>query len=309
VQATRRIDFGGNLCVLAALLCWCSVPLFIEYFTGFFDQFTQNGLRYTIAASLWLPVLLWMLARGRVPSEIWAAAVIPSVVNVGAQTFWAWSLYYLEPGMVAFGAKLNTVWGAALAILLFADERRLVYSVSFWIGMALSAGGFLVMVAWHGQLRLPGTVTGLALIVTCSVFWALYAIAVRWKVGRFSPIPAFAVISLYTAAGCDLLMVIFGRPADIFEASGFVMSLVAASAVLGIGLAHVFYYAALKRLGVAITSGILLLSPFITAVLSRFIYSERLSAMQWTGGAILVLGTGFLMAAQQALRPETAGKS
>jgi len=305
MASRRRFDLAGNLCVLAALLCWCTVPLFIKYFTGYFDQVTQNGLRYSMAALAWLPVLLVMAHAGRVPRSIWSAAWIPTLVNVAGQTLWAWSLYYLDPGMVAFVVKLNTVWGAILAMILFADERSLVRSGSFWAGMVLSGAGFVLLVAMHPKLRLSATMTGLAIIIGCSVFWALYAVAVRWKMSRYSPVPAFAVIALYTAAGCDILMFLFGEPSAVLRASPSVYAVLVVSALLGIGLAHVFYYAALNRLGVAITSGILLISPFITAVLSIVIYGERLNLVQWAGGAVLVAGTALLVAAQQALGRST----
>ena len=297
----RKLDIVGNLCALGSLLCWCTVPLFIKYFTDYFDPVTQNGLRYSVAALVWLPALIFMIRSGKVPGHIWAAALIPTFVNICGQTLWAWSLYYLDPGMVGFVVKLNTVWGTILAIIFFADERNLVRSRSFWCGMILSGVGFVLMVGAHPQLRLSGTIAGLAIIIGCSVFWALYAVTVRWKMARYAPIPAFAVIAIYTAAGCDVLMLLFGEPAAVGQAGSFTLLMLLISAVLGIGLAHVFYYGALNRLGVAITSGILLIVPFVTAVLSMAIFGERLGSVQWLGGAVLVGGTALLVAAQRVL--------
>ncbi len=52
----------------------------------------------------------------------------------------------------------------------------------------------------------------------------------------------------------------------------------------------------IRRLGVAVSSGVLQLHPFTTAVASFFIFREVLTAAQWVsgfvavGGAVLMLG-------------------
>jgi drug/metabolite transporter (DMT)-like permease len=95
------------------------------------------------------------------------------------------------------------------------------------------------------------------------------------------------------------VMLIFGDPSDALAmpASGIVLLLI--SSLVGIAAAHVLYYIAISRLGVALVSGTTLLSPFLTAAASQFIYNERLLPQQWLGGIVLVLGAGLLVWAQQ----------
>ena len=254
-----------------------------------------------MAAVLWLPALLVMLRSGRIDRRIWIAAIFPSVVNTVAQTTWAWGLYFLDPAIVAFSAQINAVWANVLAMWLFRDERGLLRQSLFWLGTLASSTGFLLMVGGHPNLWSHDTLVGMAILLAGSIPWGLYPVSVRRNMSKYPPVAAFAVIALYTAIACDVLMLGFGEPRAMFSVSWQVLGWVVLSAILGIGVAHVLYYAALNRLGVAVTAGILLLNPFLTAVLSAVFWGERLRPVQWIGGVGLVAGTAFLVYAKQRL--------
>jgi drug/metabolite transporter (DMT)-like permease len=284
---------------LAAVLCWCTVPLFIKYFTQYFDKYTQNGLRYSVAAVLWLPALVVMLRSGRMDRGVWRAAIFPSIVNVVAQTTWSWSLYYVDPAIVGFSCQINAVWANLFAMYAFSDERKLLRQSLFWAGILASSAGFLLMVGDMPDLRSYKTLVGLGILLVGSLPWGLYPVSVRMKMAKYPPVGAFAVIALYTAIACDVLMVLLGEPRAVFDVSWGVLGWVVLSAILGICLAHVCYYSSLNRMGVVVTAGILLLNPFCTAVLSVAMGIEKVSLVQWIGGAGLVAGTGLLLAAKQ----------
>jgi drug/metabolite transporter (DMT)-like permease len=291
----------GVVLALLAVLCWCTVPLFIKYFTHFFDKHTQNALRYSVAAVFWLPALALMLRSGRIGRGIWTAAIFPSAVNTIAQVTWAWSLYYLDPAIVAFSIQINAVWANILAMWFFRDERGLVRQRVFWLGALASSAGFLLTMGGLPDFWSHNALTGLAIIMVGSIPWGLYPVSVRRNMMNYPPVAAFAVIALYTAVACDALMLGFGQPHAVFVVSWQVLGWVAISAVLGIGIAHVVYYDALNRLGVAVTAGILLLNPFCTAVLSVLMGWESLRPVQWTGGVGLVAGTALLVYAKHRL--------
>jgi drug/metabolite transporter (DMT)-like permease len=294
----NRVDMTGLTLALIAVLCWCTVPLFIKYFTRFFDMHTQNGLRYSVAAVLWLPALIVMLCSGRIDRRIWIAAIFPTVVNTIAQVTWAWSLYLLDPAIVAFSTQINAVWANVLAMYFFRDERSLLRQPLFWLGTLASSSGFALMMGGHPSLSSHDTLMGMAILVAGSIPWGLYPVSVRRNMSKYPPIAAFSVIALYTAIACDVLVFGWGEPGAIFTVSWQVLGWVVLSAISGIGVAHVLYYAALNRLGVAVTAGILLLNPFLTAVLSATLWGERVRVVQWVGGAGLVAGTALLVCAK-----------
>jgi len=286
---------------MVALLCWVTMPLFIKYFTRFFDQYTQNGLRFSVAAALWVPALIWKSRQGRLDKRLWYDAAIPAILMIGGQTFWAWSMYYLDPGLVSFVVQISVLWAVIFGMGFFRDERALLRSAPFWMALVLGCAGYLMLVLGGPQRAVRASWIGVGLVTACAMLWALQSAAVRWRLGRHATLPAFAVVALYSAVGLDLLMLRFGRLSDVSEAGPLLLVIVAASAVVGIGIANVFWYAGIKRLGVTVSSGLLLAWPFLTALLSVVFGREWLSVVQWFGGGLLVAGAGLLLWAQRTM--------
>lgn len=291
----------ATLALAGATLCWAMVPLFLKHFTGYIDGWTANGLRYPLAMLIWLPWLLRLVRRGGGTRQFYLRALVSTTVKLVGQCLWAWAPYYIDPGLMAFVVRLNVVWATIAAIIIFADERRLAASGRFWMGLACGAVGFVGVSVYSGALQGGATTTGVLLMVACSLMWGLYAVTVRWAM-RGVPAPeAFALIGGWTALGTLVLMFILGDPAAALAMPPRTVALLVISALVGIAAAHVLYYTAIARLGVAIVSGATLLSPFLTAAASAMIYGERLLPQQWACGVILVFGAGILVWAQRDL--------
>src|SRR5438552_18553330 len=101
-QSPRRLDSAGVFLILATLLGWASVLLFLKHLTPYLDCWTANGWRYGVSAMLWLPLLLTHAARGRTPDGLWRRALMPAMFNMGGQVCFAMAPYYIEPGLAAF---------------------------------------------------------------------------------------------------------------------------------------------------------------------------------------------------------------
>jgi len=76
------------------------------------------------------------------------------------------------------------------------------------------------------------------------------------------------------------------------------------SGIIPIALAHVIFYASIKRIGTTIPSLVLLLTPFSVLALSNAIFGEKLSLGQWFSGLVLIVGAGLALWAQKSLRRE-----
>ena len=90
----------------------------------------------------------------------------------------------------------------------------------------------------------------------------------------------------------------FGQTSQIATLTPHVMVLIIASGIIGIAVAHLLFYIAVKRIGVAIASSANLASAFITAVFSRILFKEMLTTTQWLAGLIMILGGILLTQAQ-----------
>jgi len=308
-QGTERFDLKATLCLIGAVLCWSAVPLFLKHFTAFIDGWTANGLRYPLAMLVWLPWLVALLRQGRRARRFYVRALVPTSVNLAGQCLWAWAPYYIDPGLIAFVIRLNVIWAIIAAMLIFTDERGLIGSGRFWLGLAVAMTGFVGVSIYGGALKGGATLTGVLLTLACSLMWGLYSVTVRWSTRDVDARSAFALIGCYTAVGTLVLMFVLGEPgrATTMPLGSFVLLVI--SALVGISTAHVLFYAALARLGVTICSGASLASAFITAAVSWQIYDERLAPQQWVSGLALICGAAVLIWAQQHLSaPATSRK-
>ena len=299
-----NIDIKATLALAGSVLCWGVVPLFLKFFSPYIDGWTANGYRYPIAAMLYLPILLSF--HRRYPGSLGAVfhlALLPASINLVGQCLWAWTPYFIDPGLMAFVARLSTLWAVLGSFLLFPDERRLLKSLLFWLGFALAVAGFVTMTLTGNQPVAGATFVGLVLVFTCSLFWAGYSLTVRRNMHAVDSRIAFGMISLLTSVGLLGLMYGFGEPTAVTRIPAHISLLIAISAFLGIGSAHVLFYVALKRVGVAIASSVNLAGAFITALLSKFLFQEKLTTYQWMAGIGLVIGALLLTLAQTKLYP------
>lgn len=302
-------DSRGIVFVIATLLGWASVLLFLKHLTPYIDGWTANGWRYGVSATLWLPLLIVGLRRGKLPDRLWRRAIVPSVLNCIGQACFALTPYYIGPGLAGFLLRVSLVTSTGGALLLFADERPLVRSGMFWSGLGLvllgSAGTVLSgTTPLHGS---PGV--GIVLGLCAGAFFGLYGVSVRYWMRGVPAMTSFAVISLYTAFGMVALMLALSPTAGrcVFNLSAFNWMMLILSALIGIALGHVFYYAAIARLGVAVASGIIQLAPFLGAAGSMLIFHEDLRPAQWASGLVILLGAMALLRAERRRRRKAAG--
>src|SRR6185503_12787047 len=109
-----------------------------------------------------------------------------------------------------------------------------------------------------------------------------------------------ATICQYTAGALVVLMLVVGRRGglDVLDLSGTEFAKLLISALIGIAIGHVFYYISIARLGVAVTAGVLQLQPFLVAIGSIPLFSERLTIWQWLGGCVAVVGAMLMLYVQ-----------
>ena len=72
-----------------------------------------------------------------------------------------------------------------------------------------------------------------------------------------------------------------------------------------VGIAHVLYYFALKRIGATIPSLLQLASPVLVLGISRVWFGEALNSWQYVFGVLLLAGAALAVKAQQHLAPAT----
>ena len=290
----------GTLTIVLTLVAWSSVPLFLRHFVDLIDPWTSNGWRYGFAALLWAPVLVIGLLGGRLRPGLWRAAIVPSVVNAVGQVTFVCAHYQIEPGLLSFGLRSQIIFAAVGAYLLFPDERRVIRSRAYVLGVIVVIGGTSGALLMGKERPDTAATLGILLAIASGLLFALYSLAVRKYMRDTNSVVAFAVISQYTAAAMVVLMLLFGRRSGVeaieLERSEFLLLLL--SAVIGIALGHVLYYMSIARLGVAVSTGVLQLFPFMVAVASLFLFGEVLTTAQWISGSVAVAGAILMLSVQ-----------
>ena len=307
----------GTMCILGSLFGWSSIPLFLRYFTGLIDGWTANGWRYAVSAVLWMPVLFAGLARGTLPKGLWRAALVPSALNILAQIAFGLAPYYVSPGLMTFSLRLQVIFVTVGAAILFVNERRIITSRGFLVGMSLVILGTLLTIALapgglgKGSGWGPNPALGVTLSILAGLGYAAYALAVRKCMHAIPPITAFAAVSVLSAAGIFAVMLVFAPRGGmvVFDLSGKHLFLLALSSIIGVGLGHTFYFISIARLGLAVSAGVVQLQPIFVSIGSMYLFQEVLTSAQWAMGVVAIVGASIMLYTQHRLAKAAGTKA
>jgi drug/metabolite transporter (DMT)-like permease len=259
-------------------------------------------LRYLVACLFWLPFLFFALRTNKLNRQIWRKAVVPAAANLIMQSFYAGAFYYIGPAFMVLLIKTNVIWVAGFSLIFLPEERPLARSKRFWFGMILSATGVLGVIYFKEDFTTLRTITGVALALAMAFMWGIYTISIRIAFRDINSLHGFSVISIYMVAGLFVLMLLFGNPGDCLCIGPLQWLCIVVSGILCIALAHVLYYAAIRRVGATIPALVILAQPFFVLAISYFVYGESLNLLQLIFGVILLIGSALAIWSQQHLK-------
>ena len=297
----QHIDVVASLALLASVLCWGAVPVLLRDLKDSIGPWSANGLRYSMAAIMYWPVIIVMIAKGHVNWRLIGLCAVPASIACAGQVLWGLAPYYLDASAIGFFVRFSLVWTTLGAMIVFADERRLLRLPRFYLGLLLSVGGFVSLALLKGLASANVDLTGVFIMLFCSVFFGLYAISIRYFIRQFHPVFSFAIVAQFVSLGTLVAMFFFGEPQRVFELGGTAWKELIVSSVLGIALAHILLYTGIRRIGATIASGAQSITPFFTAVLGGLFLSETMTGFEWTAGIAVVVGGMILLTAQSAL--------
>lgn len=279
-------------------ICWSIGPIYIKLLSGPLDVWTQNAARYAVACVFWLPFLL-LCGRQKITRAILLRALIPTGFNLVMQSCWAGAFYYEQPAFMVLLSRTSVLWVGLFSLIFFVDERRLFKNPVFWTGAILALTGLAGVIVSSPRFEMTATWKGIALALGASLGWAAYAISVKIVFKGVDSRLSFSVITIYTVLGLSILAALFGKPGSLLGLSPKQASYVVISGVTAIALAHVFFYAAIHRIGATIPSMINLLTPFTVLALSSFFFDEHLTGLQWVFGITLIIGIALSVRARK----------
>jgi drug/metabolite transporter (DMT)-like permease len=168
-----------------------------------------------------------------------------------------------------------------------------------WAGAVVSMIG-VIMVA-KVSLALSGSLLGYLYMGSACVSWVAYSFLTRPLFARCSRI---YIVFWQSAAGFIgfLPFALFELPFDRMPPPGVWVHIV----FLGLccsALGYWFYARALEVLGMGVSSVFINFIPVVTAAAGFFVLGDRLTPVQWGGGAMVIAGVYLAMAEPRNKRP------
>jgi drug/metabolite transporter (DMT)-like permease len=287
----RNTFSGGHLAILATVVIWSTPSLFQFYLIRYYEPWSQNFYRYLVAFLAVLPFVILRFRSGgpRLNAQDFLACLIPSLPNVIHQISQTVALYHMGPGVYAIFGRSTVIFTALLALIFFPEERVIIRQWQFQIGTALGLVGAVGVVCFQegwqaGHIPLGG----FTIAFVASFCWALYSVLVKRPSARLGPIRSFGVISFITSMLLLPLTLAFGKIETPLHVDVSVNLILIVSAVTCISLAHVLYYVAIRKVGVALSQTLQLICPAGALGLSALFFGERLTQAQlWSAGLLL----------------------
>lgn len=269
---------------ILATLIWASSFILAKFGVEEIGALTIAGLRYLLAGLLLLP---WLLVGGRsilhLPRKLWwrlfLIGLTAHAVGNGALFF---GLNYLSPTTLTFLSCFLPVFILGLGIV----QLREVPTALQVAGLLLTLGGSLLFfsIGLGG-----GEVLGLAIALLGLLSFS-YSTVLGREIARDQQTSTLALTALPLAiGGLPLLifaLVVEGRPTLSLTGWGVILALTLFNTIL----AYWLYNHSMQVLTAFETNIFLNLSPLGTAVLSWYLFNERLTALQIVGMLVVIVG-------------------
>jgi len=308
----RSADLSkGYSAVLATVFIWSLPSLFMYYLNRYYDPWSQNFYRYSVACIAIAPLVLYRMRHGgpRIDMHAIKLCLLPCLPNVVHQVTQVMALFYIGPGVYTIFTRASVIFTALLALAFFPEERVVIRQWQFQLGTLLGLIGAFGVIWFQANADLHSqhvALPGLLIAFTATFCWALYGVLIKRPSAELGSIRSFGLVSFITSALLFPLTLAFGKIATPVHAGAHANLVLVISAVTCITLAHVLYYVAIREIGVALSQSLQLLCPAIAMGLSAWIYGERLTNAQLWSAAVLLLGAFLAMRTKPIATTETA---
>ena len=274
---------------------WGGSFLFMRVAAADFGPFALVEVRLALGALILMP-FLWQ-ARARFTPAVWLrVAGIAAINSVLPFVLFAWGA---ERAPAGIGAITNamTVMFAALVAFLFYGERIGPWR---WIGLVAGFIGVTILASGHiagssvGAAALAGTAAALC-----------YGLGINFVRHYLSGFPAAAIAAANLGAGALLLLpfALYSWPQHPIPVASWLSAVLLG--VLCTGIAFVFYYRLIARIGAPRTATVTYLIPLFGVIWAWLLLGERVTLSMVLAGALILAG----VAMSQQREPKRGAKS
>lgn len=278
------------LFLILNVLVWGMSPVLIKWLSRYFDIHTQNFYRFLAAG-----ISLSLMARINYPGP-WSRAlkklglfVWPAIFVVATQVLWVSGIYLSKASVAMLMGKLDLIFIILFSYLIFHDERKVVKSKRFKLGVILALIG--VTGVTLGQGRVSGGIGwGMVFIFLSRITWALYAVSVKITTAKFSSIISSALVMSIGGVFLFPVSLRWGHLSQLVSTPFWVGVLLFASGIICIGVGQGLFHRNIQKMGTVITSSFILSTPLVTLILAYLILGEKLTLFQILSGLLILTG-------------------
>lgn len=270
----------AELTLLGAI--WGGSFLFMRVAASDFGPFPLVEARLALGALVLMP-LLWR-ARAQFTPGLWLRiAGIAAVNSVIPFALFAWGAERAPAGIGAITNAMTVMFTALVAYLFYGERigaRRVLGLTAGFVGVIILASGRTAgQSVW--QAALAGTTASL-----------MYGFGINLVRRHLSGYPAGAVAAANLAAGALLLapLAIYNWPRAAIPAASWLSAVLLG--VLCTGIAFVFYYRLIARIGGPRTATVTYLIPLFGVVWAWLLLGEPLTLTMAAAGALILGGVG-----------------
>jgi drug/metabolite transporter (DMT)-like permease len=249
-----------------------------------------NAIRLGLAALAYAAVLVARPGARRLAKkgDGWKAAALGLLGITFYQVFFIKAVNLMDASTASIIMGTSPVFIALLATAV--GEERI--SAAAWAGIALSFGGFLLVVARPdgGLVFTWDAWRGAILILLANVCWAGYTVLSKPILDRNS---SFRIAAVGTIVGTAVYLPFAAHDLARVEWSRIPWqgwAAIAYSGLVAIFLCFAIWYQSVKEVGSAKTGIYSNLTPILAIFFAGLVLGERLSALQAVGAAITLAG-------------------
>jgi drug/metabolite transporter (DMT)-like permease len=281
---------------LGAVLCWSFVPPAVRFLSSYYPALFQALFRYLAALIVLWSFTVFTVGPKKLESELprllslWPKILVIALANYGFQLTFTLSLYLLYPGLATLVNQSLVLFSVLLAALMFPDERSMLRSALFVIGVVVAIVGVIMTIVGSRSFGTLEFNLGILLVLASALFWALLGALIRkWLGGVSTSFALSSVFTIVTALFLVTYLVAYGG-FPVPQAPPWIWAFLVVSGLIGLGIGHSLYYRAIAVLGIALSSSLALLIPLLVGIASFFLFRERLTWVQLVGGSGLLIG-------------------
>jgi len=270
----------AELTLLGAI--WGGSFLFMRVAAADFGPFPLVEARLALGALVLMP-LLWR-ARAQFTAGLWLrVAGIAAVNSVIPFALFAWGAERAPAGIGAITNAMTVMFTALVAYLFYGERigpRRVLGLTAGFVGVIILASGKTAgQSVW--QAALAGTGASL-----------MYGFGINLVRRHLSGYPAGAVAAANLATGALLLapLAIYNWPRAAIPAGSWISAVLLG--VLCTGIAFVFYYRLIARIGAPRTATVTYLIPLFGVIWAWLLLGEPLTPTMAVAGALILGGVG-----------------